>query len=203
MHTKFRLTYCRQRSPPRRQAEMWRRLLRVIRKKSAFKRSKCRSGCHPHIKYTLEIWGLAQTLEQLEARCCNLLELLDTCIGFEALEKHDSNRCCHGEVNNVGSLYGIPGWELAQRVGIEKKIPWCKKAIWELNSYGFLLPPMKCVACCRQDIKLQETNRTSCVCLNIKIKTGFDSTLHGWDTRCDIQEPGKTSFLEVCCAVAL
>jgi len=56
---------------------------------------------------------------------------------------------------------------------------------------------------CWQDIKPQETNRTWLCLFKQKTKTGFDLTLHGFDTRCDIQEPGMTSFLEVCCAGAL
>ena len=102
---------------------MGRRLHRVMRKKSAFKRGESRSGGHPHIKHTLEIWRL-EMLEQHETSCCNLLELLHTRIGFEALENMTPIEVATAKSTMLGACmrhYGIPGSELAQRVGIEKK----------------------------------------------------------------------------------
>ena len=87
------------------------------------------------------------------------------------------------------------GWEL-------KNFPLMQKGNLRNKFIWFPFATMSSKACCktRHHCKKQTRNQSL---FEHEMRTWFCSALHGLDTRCDIQEPGKVSFLKVCCAFAL
>ena len=92
------------------------------------------------------------------------------------------------------------GWT-GRRIPIEN-FPLMQKGNLRNKFIWFPFATMSSKACCktRHHCKKQTRNQSL---FEHEMRTWFCSALHGLDTRCDIQEPGKVSFLKVCCAFAL